>query len=74
VAVDPAAARGRRRQVAGREHGVWLRPGPEPGTSRLSAVLPVGHGAAVMDAITTLAADPRLDVGEMCHGGSNVLT
>jgi hypothetical protein len=44
---------------------VWLTP-TEHGSCELTAVLPLAHGAAVMDAITTLATDPRFQTGDGC--------
>jgi hypothetical protein len=44
---------------------VWLTP-TDAGTCELTAVLPLAHGAAVMDAITTLAHDPRFETGDGC--------
>jgi hypothetical protein len=65
LAVDPVGADARRRDAAEHDHGVWLTP-TEHGSCELTAVLPLVHGAAVMDAITTLAADPRFETGDGC--------
>ncbi len=66
IATDPAAARAKRREVAEAEHNVWLRPGEEPGTCEITATMPTAHGHAVMDAINTLANDPRFEVSDGC--------
>ncbi|MBI1352625.1 MAG: DUF222 domain-containing protein, partial [Actinomycetales bacterium] len=47
------------------EHGVWLTP-PENGSCEITAVLPLAHGVAVMDAITTLAKDSRFETADGC--------
>jgi hypothetical protein len=65
LAVDPVGADARRRDAAEHDHGVWLTP-TDAGTCELTAVLPLAHGAAVMDAITTLAHDPRFETGDGC--------
>ncbi len=68
LTVDPLGAAQRRQDTAEREHGVWLTP-TENGSCELTAVLPLAHGAAVMDAITTLAKDPRFETGAGCVTG-----
>jgi hypothetical protein len=65
LAVDPVGADARRRDAAEHAHGVWLTP-TEAGSCELTAVLPLAHGTAVMDAITTLAADPRFETADGC--------
>ncbi|MBI1351532.1 MAG: hypothetical protein GC156_10470, partial [Actinomycetales bacterium] len=65
LAVDPRGADERRRDAAEREHGVWLTP-PENGSCEITAVLPLAHGVAVMDAITTLAKDSRFETADGC--------
>ncbi|MBI1351747.1 MAG: DUF222 domain-containing protein, partial [Actinomycetales bacterium] len=53
------------RDAAEREHGVWLTP-TENGSCEITAVLPLAHGVAVMDAITTLAKDSRFETADGC--------
>jgi hypothetical protein len=65
LAVDPIGADARRREAAEHDHGVRLTP-TDAGSCELTAVLPLSHGAAVMDAITTLATDPRFETGDGC--------
>ncbi|MBI1350813.1 MAG: DUF222 domain-containing protein [Actinomycetales bacterium] len=65
LAIDPRGADERRRDAAEREHGVWLTP-TENGSCEITAVLPLAHGVAVMDAITTLAKDPRFETADGC--------
>jgi hypothetical protein len=65
LAVDPVGADARRRDAAEHDHGVWLTP-TDAGSCELTAVLPLAHGAAVMDAITTLAHDPRFETADGC--------
>ncbi len=65
LAMDRVGAAERRRDAAEREHGVWLTP-REAGSCEITAVLPIGHGAAVMNAITTLARDPRFETADAC--------
>ncbi|MBI1352256.1 MAG: DUF222 domain-containing protein [Actinomycetales bacterium] len=65
LAVDSRGADERRRDAAEREHGVWLTP-TENGSCEITAVLPLAHGFAVMDAITTLAKDQRFETADGC--------
>lgn len=65
LTTDPVSAKDRRRETAEREHGVWLSS-REEGTCEITAVLPVGHGHALMDAITALARNPLFETSEGC--------
>ncbi|MBI1351448.1 MAG: hypothetical protein GC156_10050 [Actinomycetales bacterium] len=65
LAVDPRGADERRRDAAEREHGVWLTL-TENGSCEITAVMPLSHGVAVMDAITTLAKDSRFETADGC--------
>ncbi|MBI1352172.1 MAG: DUF222 domain-containing protein, partial [Actinomycetales bacterium] len=65
LAIDPRGADEGRQDAAEREHGVWLTP-TENGCCEITAVLPLAHGVAVMDAITTLAKDPRFETADGC--------
>ncbi|MBI1350081.1 MAG: DUF222 domain-containing protein, partial [Actinomycetales bacterium] len=65
LAADPRGADERRRDAAEREHGVWLTP-TDNGSCEITAALPLAHGVAVMDAITTLAKDQRFETADGC--------
>jgi hypothetical protein len=65
LAEDPRGADQRRQDTAEREHGVWLTP-TDSGSCEITAVLPLGHGAAVMDAVNALAKDPRFETAAGC--------
>jgi hypothetical protein len=65
VATCPRGAAKQQREAAELEHGVWLTP-TEAGSCELTAVMPLGHGQALMDAITTLARDERFETAEGC--------
>jgi hypothetical protein len=66
VASDPKAARERRRQVAENEHNVFLTPTDDSGTCQVTAVMPTGHGHALMAAVNALAASALFEVGDGC--------
>jgi hypothetical protein len=65
LATDPVSARERRQREAERAHGVWLTP-TGSGSCEVLAVMPLAHGLAVLDAVTTLAGDPLLETSEGC--------
>lgn len=66
VAIDPAGARKRRQEVAEQQHGVYLGPGDEPGTCQVTAVMPIAHGQAVVNAVDTLTRDERFQTAPGC--------
>lgn len=66
VASDPKAARERRREVAESDHNVFLTPTDDSGTCQLTAVMPTGHGHALMDAVNALAASPHFEASDAC--------
>ena len=65
VAAVPVNAAERRREAAERDHGVWLTA-TEDGSCELMAVLPLAHGQAVFDAVSTLARSEKFETGEGC--------
>lgn len=64
--VDPAGRCSQRRLAAELDHTVFLRPGSEPDTCELTAILPLAPAQAIYHAINTLAHDDRLEVGNEC--------
>lgn len=65
LATDPRGADERRRHAAEHEHGVWLAP-TESGSCQVTAVLPIAHGRAMVDAITSLAQHPLFETSAGC--------
>lgn len=64
-AIDPAAVRERRREIAERQHGVYLAA-TEPGTCEITAVMPIAYGHAVVSAVNALAAHEDFEVAAGC--------
>lgn len=62
---DPVGAKQRRQDTAEREHGVWMAS-KEEGSCEITAVMPIAHGRALLDAVNALAANPEFETSPGC--------